>query len=124
MRSRRSLAVAALAGAVATAGCTGGDEAANRAQIATDARLGQPVRLADCEGWQDAGARERYGTVEALRRFAGDRSGSPGGRGATLDDSDAHDLFDRACAEPYARAFKLYKLYTRAAAFASLRGAG
>lgn len=124
MRLPRALTVAALATAAALTGCMGGDEAANRAQLETDARLGQPVRLADCEGWQEAGARERYGTVEALRRFAGDRSGSPGGHGATLDDSDAHDLLDRACAQPYARAFKLYKLYTRAAAFASLRDQG
>ena len=34
-----------------------------------------------------------------------------------LDDKRAYKLFDSLCAQHFARAFKLYKLYERAAAF-------
>jgi hypothetical protein len=115
MRRGRGLAVSALAIAVVAGGC-GDDDGAPAAQAGGD-RLGVPVRLADCESWRDAGVRERYDTIAALRGFAGDRTGSPGGHGATLGDERAYDLLERGCEPPYARAFKLYKLYTRAAAF-------
>jgi hypothetical protein len=61
--------------------------------------------------------RERQGTVRALREFAGGRSGSPAGRGATLDDRKAYEVLEAYCERDFARHFKLYKLYTRAAAF-------
>jgi hypothetical protein len=115
----RIAVAAALLAAVAFGGC-GGDDDAPAAQAGA-ARLGLQVRLADCESWRDAGARERYATLAALRRFAGDRTGSPGGYGATIEDDDAYELLDRSCEAPYARSFKLYKLYTRAAAFSGMR---
>ena len=37
--------------------------------------------------------------------------------GPTLSESRAYRLFDNLCAKHFARAFKLYKLYERAAAF-------
>ena len=43
--------------------------------------------------------------------------GEGGARGRTLDDKQAYDLFDRACKQQLAKGFKLYKLYSRAAAF-------
>jgi hypothetical protein len=113
----RSRAVAFAAALLAALGGCGDDSGPAPAQSASGARLGVPLRQADCETWRDAGVRERYAALEALRSFAGDRTGSPGGHGATLDDQDAYDLLDRSCEPPYARAFKLYKLYTRAAAF-------
>jgi hypothetical protein len=65
--------------------------------------------------------RERYGTIRDLRDFAGGPAGSGSeggsGHGATLDDDKAYKLFENYCAEDFARGFKLYKLYTRAAAF-------
>ena len=66
--------------------------------------------------------RERYGTIEDLREFAGSQAGagSPNGlqgRGATLETDKAYKLFQNWCSQDFARAFKLYKLYTRAAAF-------
>ena len=88
-------------------------------QAALDAgpRIGAPTQLVKCADWSDADVRERYGTIAALREFAGGRTGSPAGRGATLEDDQAYELFDRWCEQSYARGFKLYKLYTRAAAF-------
>jgi len=37
--------------------------------------------------------------------------------GNVLDDARAYSLIQRACSKPFARAFKLYKLYERAASF-------
>ena len=42
--------------------------------------------------------------------------GSPAGRGGVLDDDKAYDVLQTECGPDYARGFKLYKLYTRAAA--------
>ena len=39
-----------------------------------------------------------------------------------LDDEKAYDLFDSYCENEFARGFKLYKLYARAAAFSGLAG--
>jgi hypothetical protein len=94
----------------------GSDEGEQRPPDA-GARIGEPVRLVDCADWRAADVRERYGTVRALQEFAGGRSGSPAGRGATLDEDEAYDLFESSCEKDFARGFKLYKLYSRAAAF-------
>jgi hypothetical protein len=89
-------------------------------QAVQESRIGQPTQLVQCRDWNEADVRERYGTLEALRRFAGGPTGSPAGRGRTLDDDAAFELFDRWCEKPFARGFRLYKLYTRAAAFSSV----
>ena len=76
------------------------------------------VQLVDCADWRQSDVRERYGTIEDLRDFAGGPVGpSPEGHGATLDDNKAYKLFQNWCSKDFARGFKLYKLYTRAAAF-------
>jgi hypothetical protein len=121
MRPSRALPALAVAACAALAGCAGDDS--GPAAQAGGVGIGE-VRLADCEGWRAADVRERHETLEALRGFAGDRTGSPGGHGATLDDDDAYELIERSCEPSYAAGFKLYKLYTRAAAFQSLRRSG
>jgi hypothetical protein len=80
------------------------------------------VRLVNCADWKRSDIRERYGTIADLRDFAGSPAGAgsasgPTGHGATLDDSKAYKLFQNWCSQDFARGFKLYKLYTRAAAF-------
>ena len=47
----------------------------------------------------------------------GNNASSPAGRGSILDDKQAYDLFNSWCSTSFARGFKLYKLYERAAAF-------
>jgi hypothetical protein len=76
----------------------------------------------NCAEWQKADIRERYGTIEDLREFAGSAAGAgsatgPAGHGATLETDKAYKLFQNWCSKDFARGFKLYKLYTRAAAF-------
>ncbi len=75
------------------------------------------VQRVNCRDWRRSSPAERGAIIEALREFAGGPSGSPAGRGRTLPDDRAYDLLQRACSREFARGFKLYKLYTRAAAF-------
>jgi hypothetical protein len=115
MLVRRRCAVAAAIVGLALAGCGGSDSGGGGPERPSpDATA---VRLVDCADWRAAGGGEREDIVAALREFAGGPVGSPAGRGATLDDSDAQRLFDSYCAQEFATGFKLYKIYTRAASF-------
>ncbi|MBN1527565.1 MAG: hypothetical protein JW895_00770 [Thermoleophilaceae bacterium] len=49
--------------------------------------------------------------------MSGGPTGSPAGTGAVLSDERAYELFEGYCKAGFAKRFKLYKLYTRAAAF-------
>ena len=98
------------------AGCGGGGEAPRQA---VGARLGVQLRLADCADWKRAGPGERQDLIEQLGNFAGGPVGTSNLRGATLPKSEAYELFDNYCKADYARHFRLYRLYTRAAAFHS-----
>jgi hypothetical protein len=117
VRHAARAAVAAGLAALALSACGGGDSPGGQPDLGGGPRIGAPTQLVKCADWKEADIRERYGTIEALRDFAGGPTGSPGGHGATIEDDAAYDLFERWCARPYASAFKLYKLYTRAAAF-------
>jgi hypothetical protein len=114
--SRRAPVVALLAGVLiaACSGCNSGEETAAGV---IQAQPPTAVRLVDCGDWREAGPKDRARMVAALRKFAGGLTGSPGGHGATLKTDDAYKLFDSYCANDFADGFKLYKLYTRAAAF-------
>ena len=117
----RRASVAALAAGLALSGCLGGTSSGDRAASA-GARIGTPLQLADCSDWHKATPAERQGTISQLRAFAGGPVGeSPGLHGATLDDDAAYQVLDDSCRHDYARGFKLYKLYTRAAAFRKQR---
>jgi hypothetical protein len=120
---RRAFAAALLTAAVAVAGCGGGSS--TQPQVDVGPNVGQPINLADCHDWQQANVEQRLGTIKQLKGFAGgpvvgNNASSPSGTGSVLDDKQAYDLFDRWCSESYAGAFKLYKLYQRAAAFEGL----
>ena len=117
---RRALVAALLAATAVGAGCGGGSS--TQPQVDVGPNVGEPVRLADCNDWSQANTEQRLGTIHEIRDFAGgpiigNNGSSPTGTGAVLDDKDAYNLFNRWCDESYARGFKLYKLYERAAAF-------
>ena len=76
---------------------------------------GEALQSASCEDWLAGSARDREDIVAALEYDTG--GPTPYGPASTLPAPEAHRLFDRACAKPYARGFLLYQLYTRAAAF-------
>jgi hypothetical protein len=108
----------AVLAALALTAC-GGDTSANESSGA-GVDVGAPINLADCSNWNDASVEERLGTVGQIREFTGGPIAGTDASGAVLDDQEAYDMFERACEPDYARAFKLYKLYGRAAAFQSL----
>lgn len=77
-----------------------------------------PLRVASCRDWNRATGPQRLGTVHQLARLSGGPvPGVANARGPQLDDQDAYAMLERSCAPEYARAFKLYKLYGRSAAF-------
>jgi hypothetical protein len=78
-----------------------------------------PVRSANCTDWKRGVVDERRSTVVALRNFAAGPVGSSAGiqRGPVLDDGRAYRVLQSFCKRYFARGFKLYKLYERAAAF-------
>jgi hypothetical protein len=115
-------AFAALALAVAVTGCGGSDQSGRQSASGAGVRINVPISLADCTDWQRADAAERLGTIKQLEAFAGGpvvgaSAQQPSGHGATLDEKKAYDLLQGWCSEPFARGFKLYKLYTRSASF-------
>jgi hypothetical protein len=114
---RRRFALIALACAVLfAAGCGDSGDSSDPGSSA----LGSPevqttARETDCTDWNEASVEEQRVIVDAIAEFEG---GAPTGtQGRTLPDDEAFGLFDRACEQDYASAFKLYKLYVRAAAF-------
>jgi hypothetical protein len=118
-RHRAGTVLCALAAAL-IAGCGGGS--GTQPQVDVGPNVGQPIALADCNDWNQANTEQRLGTISELKGFAGgpvvgNNGTSPSGTGAVLDDKQAYDLFQNYCKEPFARGFKLYKLYERAAAF-------
>jgi hypothetical protein len=111
-------AAALAAGVIALlAGC-GGDTSGGPPEEGGSPVLGAPINLADCTDWNEGTPDERLGTIEQIRNFVGQpASGTGSGTGVVLDDERAYDLFETACEPEYARGFRLYKLYSRAAAF-------
>lgn len=83
------------------------------------ADVGESARSDTCEQWRKGTVQQRHGALKRLRKFATSPIGSSNVRkyGPTLSESRAYRLFDSLCAKHFARAFKLYKLYERAAAF-------
>ena len=89
-----------------------------RTSVPASADVGESTRSDTCEQWQA----ERHPALRSARPPQEVR-GEPGRildllkNGHILDDKQAYKLFDSLCAHRFARAFKLYKLYERAAAF-------
>jgi hypothetical protein len=118
IKRRVLTAAVALACMGVAVGCGGSD--GGSAASGAGAQIDVELRLADCTDWKRADVSERLGTVRRLRDFAGGPTGSPSEHGNVLADKQAYQLFENWCGNYYARGFKLYKLYTRAAAFSSL----
>jgi hypothetical protein len=118
MTPMRLVAAIGTAAAIASAaaGC-GGSTPSDASDLGVGGSLAAPINLADCTDWQEASVDERLRTIEQIREFVGGPVSGAGGRGVVLDDEKAYDLFENYCENEFARGFKLYKLYSRAAAF-------
>jgi len=113
--ARRGLLIAALVcGLALLGGCGSSKHAASSSATRGVAEL----ELASCSDWNSATEAQRHNTVLDMREFSGGQVGSSAGiqRGAVLDDARAYKLFQNYCSKYFARGFKLYKLYTHAAA--------
>jgi len=116
------LALPLLAAALSGCGVTGSSHAStfptHRAGPVT-ADVGESARSDTCEQWEKGSVHQRYGALARLHKFATSPIGSSSTRnyGPTLSTSRAYRLFNSLCAKHFARAFKLYKLYERAASF-------
>jgi len=111
----RPAAIVAVIAAAALPGC--GGESDGAASAGQGVQLSAPINLADCRDWNGGSVEERLGTIEAIRDFTGGSVAGSQGRGRTLTDERAYELFENYCENEFARGFKLYKLYGRAAAF-------
>jgi hypothetical protein len=105
-----------LLAASAGVGCGGGDARSSQ----QGPQLSDPINLADCRDWNAGSAAERLGTIHGIRNFLGAPVPGTSGHGATITDEQAYRLFEGWCGNHFARGFKLYKLYARAAAFQGL----
>jgi hypothetical protein len=112
----RAVAALGIAAAAATlTACGGGGSSASDAS--TSAAAAATVRTATCGSWTAASAEEQAQLVRGMREFFGGQVDSPGMHGQVLPDRQATQLFDSYCAESFAGAFSLYRLYGNAAAF-------
>ena len=116
----QTLRAGLVVGAVALflAGC-GGSHQKGWARYDQAPGVGASIRSANCADWEKGTPDQRRGTVVKLRQFAGGPVGSSARiqRGPVLNDERAYQLLQSYCANHFARGFKLYKLYERAAAF-------
>jgi hypothetical protein len=120
LRKRKARALPALLCCIAlVAGCGKNDSGASDQQEKLQT-LPVALRYAECSDWRKGSIDERRGTIRQIREFAGGPVGSSQGiqKGRVLDDDQAYLLIDNYCSKRFARGFRLYLLYVRAAAFA------
>jgi hypothetical protein len=100
-------------------GCGGSSSSKPEPRKLPQPSLPASIQVADCSDWREGSVEQRRGTIIDLHEFAGGQVGSSAAlqKGNVLNDERAYALLDRACRKRFARAFKLYKLYERAAAF-------
>jgi hypothetical protein len=121
--SRRTAALALALAVLALAGCGddgGGKSASAKRDVKPLGELlaGSVAPLAQCKDWI-GGARDRkLATIDDVRNQVNRRDA--GVDVPALSDDEALRLFDRACSNRYARSFRLYVIYARAAGFAPL----
>lgn len=131
-----ALALLAFTLAVPLAGCGDGGEAATGA-TATAARdrtvdisgtapvgeetAGSVAQLVQCRDWNRATHAQQLATIADVRSQINLKG--TGVRGPALTDREATQVFDHACAPPYAQGYRLYLIYARAVAFKPLKDA-
>ena len=117
--SARRGAAAALLLSLALGAC-GGDDGDGRsgAKALGQELAGSVAHLAQCKDWVGGSRERKLATIDDIRAQVNRRD--TGIQSPPLSDEEALGLFDRACSNRYARSFRLYVLYARAAGFAPL----
>ena len=126
-RAAIALALALIVGACGDDGAGGGSADRPTSDEVVDVSGTEPVGQVtagsvagrvECRDWSRATEDERLATIEEVR--AAINLEGTGADAPPLSDDEAAAVFDGACDEPYARGYRLYKLYARAAGFAPL----
>ena len=104
---------------VLLAGCGASGGSKKKVDYTKGPGVARTLQAANCTDWRKGTEFQRRRTVVQLRQFAGGPIGSSSGiqRGPVLDDARAYKLLQSYCRNQFARGFRLYKLYERAAAF-------
>jgi hypothetical protein len=126
-RRAGGIALALMSCIVLVGGCGGSHSAeptAKAAYVKVRVPAVGPVRTAACSDWKKGTVAQRRAAVVRLRNFAGGPVGSSFAlkTGPVVDDERAYRVLRSWCVHYYARGFKLYKLYDRAAAFVGHSG--
>jgi hypothetical protein len=80
-------------------------------------RVGSVAQLARCSDWNEGIRAERLATIADVRAHVNLRDGTV--RTAELSNEAAYRVLQATCGKAFARSFRLYKLYARAASFAA-----
>ena len=126
---RRAFGAAALVAALALGGSGCGDDgsperaatergAREKARPLGEVLAGSVAPLVQCKDWVGGERVRKLATIDDIRNQVSRRD--TGVQSNALTDEEALGLFDRACANSYARSFRLYVLYARAAGFIGL----
>jgi hypothetical protein len=123
VRAAASASALVLLFPVAGCGDSSGDGDASRGREREvkplgDLLAGSVAHLAQCKDWVGGSHERKLATIDDIRAQVNRRD--TGIRAPALSDQEALGLFDRACSNSYARSFRLYALYARAAAYAPL----
>jgi hypothetical protein len=111
----RAAAVAAVAAALVLGAC-GADRPA--AEPLGQKVGGSVATLVNCRDWAGGPRERKLATIADVRNQVS--RDDTGVESPPLSDREALRLFDQECAQPYARGFRLYVLYARAAGWAPL----
>jgi hypothetical protein len=117
-RTAAKLTTLALALALLS-GCGSASPESDEAAEVGPVRAGSVASLAQCSDWVAGSREERIATLHDIRAQVNQTGAEPT---TDIGDDEAYAILQRTCSRPYASGFRLYKLYTRAAAFSSLTG--
>ena len=121
LRGSASGLVATALVAVALAGCGADSPAEDETEEVGPLRAGSVASLVQCSDWLAGDRDQRIATLHDIREQVNQTGSEPT---TDLSDEQAYGVLQRACSQPYASGFRLYKIYTRAAAFGSLADGG
>jgi hypothetical protein len=113
----RCATAAAFAAALTLAACGADPPERDRARPVGEALAGSVAPLAQCADWRDGNRAQRLATIDELQRQINLQDAAV--KTPKLSDRAAYRVLQSICRKPFAKGFRLYKLYARAASFAA-----